>query len=44
MEIPCRVKTIGGSKYIIINTIVVESLGLLENDIVLVDFKKRVIQ
>lgn len=42
MEIPCKVKTIGGSKYVIINTIVVESLNLNDGDIVIVDFKKKI--
>lgn len=41
MEIPCKVKKVGGSRYIVINTIVLESLNLLERDIVLVDFIKK---
>jgi antitoxin component of MazEF toxin-antitoxin module len=42
MEMPCRVKSIGGSKYIVINTLILRSLNLTDGDIVIVDFKKKI--
>jgi antitoxin component of MazEF toxin-antitoxin module len=38
----CEVKRIGGSRYIVINTVVLDSLNLTDGDVVLVDFKEKV--
>lgn len=42
MEMPCKIKSIGGSKYVIVNSLIVESLNLSDGDIVIVDFKKKI--
>lgn len=38
----CKIKILGGSKYIIVNSLIVDELNLKEDDLVLVDFKKKI--
>lgn len=38
MKMCCRVKSIGGSKFIIVNSIVVSKFKLKDGDVLLVDF------
>lgn len=42
MIMSCEVKKVGGSRYIVINTVVLDSLNLSDGDVVLVDFIKKV--
>jgi antitoxin component of MazEF toxin-antitoxin module len=42
MKFPCQIKSLGGSKYVIINSFVVEKLNLNDGDAVTIEIKKGV--
>jgi len=42
MIMSCEVKRVGGSRMIVLNPVVLDSLNLSDGDVVLVDFVKKV--
>ena len=42
MLMSCKLKRLGHSLYIVVNPVVLDSLNVLENDVILVDFKEKV--